>query len=407
MNKFLEKTNINTQQLLKIFTLISFVIFMYYFSRMKVGNGDEQLFLNDLQLLKSKGWIQAISNKIGLSYLLLAYPFSFFLEDYIALRLVNVLLFVLLFIYFKKIGGIKNKMFDYYFLFFASSGWFMLGTNDTLFIVSLTVFFNEVYKFLENKENTNSSLMWASLLIAFFTRELIYIYLPVILFSFFLLYKKNIPFFNNIRIPFAILLFFIIINIPSLQTNHTFSYDNKVPPKDVNSNWSQRVYLAQLLVNSGKLENYEHPTWQQTDAYLLKNGPNSLPNSVLKGMTFDMKLTIKEFFKDFADVLFNSLRETGLTILIVIFFLFYSIKNKKIDVNLYLPFIILTMISIFSFIIISFVDSRWLNPVFIMSFVYYSDFEQQKKGHKYLFLVANLFFILIIFYGTFRVINKF
>lgn len=401
----LEKTNSVLKKILKIFILCFFIIFMFYFFKTKAGSGDELVFINDFALLKTN-WLKAISSKIGLTYLPLAYFFSLFFEDYIALRLVNILLFVLLFIYFKKIGEIKNKMFDYYFLFFSASGWFMLGTNDTLFIVSLTIFFNEVYKILENKQKTNVSLLWCSLIIAFFTRALIYIYFPIIIFSFVLLYKKRVNLYLNIKTPILLFCFFMVLNIPSLINNHSFSYDDKKPPLTAKSNWSQRQYLAQLMVNNGELENNQHPTWDQTDAYLLKNGTNALPNGIISGMLFDIKLTIKEFFKDFADVIQQSIRQTGFVVLINLALMFYFIYTKKNIEQLYLPLANFIMISIFSLIIISFVETRWLIPLYIMSFVYFCDLEINNKFHKLISSFNNFSLILIIMYGTFRVWSK-
>ncbi|WP_310556204.1 hypothetical protein [Flavobacterium sp.] len=392
--------------LLKILIIISFLIFCYYFSLKVEGTGDEHLFLNDLKFLKLNNWFEAISKKMAIAYLILAYPISFIIKDYLALRLVNVLLFLLLLLYCRKIGEIKNKMFYFYFLFYSSNGWFLLGTNDTLFIVSLFIFFNEVYKFLENKKNTSIPLLWCSLIVAFFTRELVYVYIPVIIISFVLLINAKVNLLNKIAIPIGLLGLFFLINSPSIITNHSFSYDNKKPPVGVKSNWAQRQYLAQLMVNDGKLNDEQHPSWQETDDYLLKNGKNSLPSTISEGVLFDFKLTVKEFFKDFSKVILQSIRQTGLIVIILIMFLMYNVLKNKIETNLYIPFILFLMIAIFSFIIISFVEIRWLTPLFIIALVYYSDLESNKKINKNIFLLNNLMTILVLFYGLYRVMHK-
>ena len=126
----------------KILIVSSFFIFCFYFFSNPKGSGDELLFLNDLNYINENGWYQAISKKIGLSYLILVYPFTFLFENYIALRIVNVLLFGLLSFYLIKYGKIKNPIFYFLFLFYSSNGWFILGTNDCLFIVCLVIFFS-------------------------------------------------------------------------------------------------------------------------------------------------------------------------------------------------------------------------------------------------------------------------
>jgi len=160
------------------------------------------------------------------------------------------------------------------------------------------------------------------------------------------------------------------------------------------------------MVNEGTLAHNQHPSWEETDAYLEKNGVKSLPETLFKGMLFDLKLTIKEFFKDFAEVIFTSVRQTGLILIILFLQLFYQVFKRKIDWNLYIPFISFLMVSIFSFIIISYVETRWLVPVFIMTILYYTDFIQDIKVWKNVSLVNNLLTILIVFFGIYKIVLK-
>ena len=298
-------------------------------------------------------------------------------------------------------------MFYHYFLFYSTTNWVFLGTNDSLFITALEIFFTEVYKFLDTKIQPENSLLYCAIIMAFFTREIIYVYAPSIAFSFFLLYKNNYNFTINIRTPIILTDALIVLNIPSLLTNHQRSYDNKIPPTNVKSSWSQRQYLAQLMVNNGTLPNGSHSSWQQTDLHLEKNGFNSLPNSSLKSVHYDLKLTVKEFFKNFSTVIFLSIRQFGLIIPLSILFLFISVYKKQLDYLLYLPFILFLMIAILSFIIISYVETRWLVPVFIMAIFFYSNLEIKYKLPKTMFLLNNLVFLFALLYGTYRVILKF
>lgn len=403
----LDKINSIVLKILKPIIVLVFFIFIYYFSLAVEGAGDEFVFLNDLNFIHSNGWFAALAHKISPTYLLLAYPFSFIIKNYLALRLVNFILLGLLFYYFKKYGNIQNNMFYFYFLFYSTTNWVFLGTNDSLFITALVIFFTEVYKFFDTNIQPENSLLYCAIILAFFTRELIYVYAPVIAFSFFLLYKNSYNFALNIRTPIILTCALIVLNIPSLLTNHQLSYDNKIPPSNVKSSWSQRQYLAQLMVNNGTLPYGSHPSWQQTDLYLEKNGFNSLPNSLLESVLFDLKLTVKEFFKNFASVIFLSIRQLGLIIPLSILFLFISIYKKQLDYLLYLPFILFLMIAILSFIIISYVETRWLVPVFIMAIFFYSNLEIKYKLPKTIFLLNNLVFLFALLYGTYRVILKF
>lgn len=389
----------------KILTLLFLVLMCKYHMSSPAGSGDETLFIDDLNLIKSQGWIPAIEKNIALTYLILAYPFSYIMPAYLALRLTNVLILGLLFVYFYKLGNIKNNLFYFYLLFVSSFGFFLSGTNDTLFIVSILIFFNEVYKILENQK-ANIPLMWSMLLVAFFTRELIYIYLPLIPFSWYLIRKQKVNLLNQWYIPTTVLLFLLLINIPCLQKKHHISYDDKSPGPGIESTWAQRQYLAQLLVNQGKIPNQTHPTWVQTDAYLKEHGPNSLPKTTGAGIFFDLKLTFLEFFKDFATCIFVSIRQTGFMLVSILGFLLYAFYQRKKWSEVYLPICSLFVISVFSFIIISYVETRWLMVAFILGILYYSQLEQEKKLPKIILFVNHLVLILVIFYGSYKAMLK-
>jgi hypothetical protein len=402
--------NLNLKKLVltavKVFTILYFILMCYYHMLSPAGSGDESLFLRDLNYIKSTGWTAAVEKGIGLSYLILAYPLTFIFTDYLALRMTNVMLLLVLFFYYYKLGEIKNKLFYYYFLFICGSGFFLIGTNDTLFIVAMLIFFNEVYKGTENKEKTNMPILWCAIIIAFFTRELIYIYVPLVILSIFLLKRKNRNISQKWHVPATLLLFFMVINIPSLEKNHRISYDDKKPDSTIKSTWAQRQYLAQLLVNDEKLPDQQHPSWEETDAYLLEHGDNSLPKTTSEGIFFDLKLTFLEFFKDFTSTGILSIRQTGMMFILVMSYLFYAIFKRKISTNLFLPFTSLFILTTFSFIIISYVEGRWMLVAYILAMLYYSDLEIENKLPKKVLLLSQMLLILVIFYGTYKVFLK-
>lgn len=68
------------------------VLSAYYFLSLPGGSVDEILFLNDLQIIDSKGWITAIKQNISIPYMALTYPLSVIIGNVAALRLVNIFL---------------------------------------------------------------------------------------------------------------------------------------------------------------------------------------------------------------------------------------------------------------------------------------------------------------------------
>lgn len=410
MNNLFQKYSSLMGLVFKISVLIYFFIsFYYFFFLSEAGGGDESLFVSDLIFIKTNGWISAIGKSISIPYMLLVYPFSFFLKEYIALRIANVFLLVLLVLYFFKIAKIKTSSFYFYLLFFlGTSAYFFKGTNDALFFSGLVVFMNEVFYFIENKKMNNQVLAFSGLIISFFTRELFLVYLPVIILGFYFLYKERFVFFNKkLVFPLLLFLFFMVINIPSLKLNYKLSYENKKPPSET-ANWSQLTYLSQLLINKGELKNFSNPSWEQTEKYLKKNGPDSLPKGILESLTFDYSLTIKEFFKDFYYSMFFGLRQLGLILLFPFYFITINFKKKNIlDPIMYLPYSLIIMLSILSLIIIANIEPRWYMTVFMVSIIFYNRNQTQNKINPYYILIN--YFVLTCFsiYGIYGILHNF
>lgn len=403
MNKIAKKIAV----LFKYIAIVYLFVGAYYFMNLPMAGGDESLFLSDLQLMKNVGWHEAVVKNISIPYLLLVYPLSLIIEDYMALRVLNIGLVLVMFVYFYYVSKIKSKEPYFYILFFVSTvGYFYFGTNDCLFFVSLIVFFNEVNN-AANEKNKNFNLALSALIIAFFTRQLFLVYLPVIIIGLYILYKSGCRFSIKSVIPLGVFIMFIILNLPSIEKNRSLSFDKKSPPEGLGVTWSQRQYLAQLMVNNGELESGQHPSWEETKIYLDKNGKESLPDGILNGITYDCQLTIKEFFKDFANSIVYSFRSLGFMLLFTLLYWFKEIKkNRTMELKQFVPFATLTMVLIFSFIIISYVELRWLSPVFIMTIVYYYELENQNKISKYFNFTNNLALCLFSMYGIIRILNK-
>lgn len=410
MNNLFKKYSSLIEVVFKITALTYFFIsFYYFFILSNAGGGDESLFVSDLIFIKANGWIAAIEKSISIPYMILVYPFSLFLKEYVALRVANVFLLALLMLYFFKTVKIGVSSFYFYLLFFlGTSGYFFKGTNDMLFFTGLAVFMIEVFCFIENKKMNNHALAFSGLIVAFFTREMFLVYLPVIILGFYFLYKEGFVFFNK-KMIFPLLLFFflMVVNIPSMQLNNKLSYDYKKPPTTLTASWSQRQYLAQLLVNKSELQDFSHPSWGQTQEYLIANGPESLPDGIVEGLSFDYSLTIKEFFKDFYYSMFFGLRQLGFMLLFPFYFTIKNLKKKNVlNAKMYIPYSLVIMLCVFSLIIISFIEPRWYIAIFIVAIVFYNHYKVQQKINA-VFVLAN-YFVLSCFsiYGIYGIFHK-
>ncbi|WP_346883672.1 hypothetical protein [uncultured Algibacter sp.] len=387
-------------------TVIYAVLTVIYIINIPEGRGDEFLFILDLELIETKGWINAIKKNISIPYMVLAYPFTLFLKKHVVLRVVSLLLNLGLIIYFKRRNNPPLSFFAFFAFYLSSTIFFFYGTNDTLFNTGLIIFLNEVFQLYEN-DKFNSKIAFSALIIAFFTRALILVYLPVIIIAFYIIYKYRNSFKLKLILPVVLLLFFIGVNLPSLRENGKLSYDLKSPPETTTATWVQRQYLAQLMVNKGALRKGSHPTWGETQAYIEKNGKKSLPVGLIDGVLLDLKLTFKEFFKDIFSSLVSTFRQLGgIIICVIVFPLMYYFKHRKLSYQLFIPVSVILMLAIFSFIIISNVELRWLASVFVMAIVWYVNMEQKGKLAQKYSIINYLMFIVLVCYGGFRMFNK-
>jgi hypothetical protein len=382
------------------FTIAAF----YYLNRSEFAGGDESVFIRDLGLIHQIGWFSAIEKNISIPYMLLSYPLSYFFKFYLALRICNIIL-LFGFLYYLLRESHKDDMVFYFLFLVASTGFFFYGTNDALFFYSLSIFLIETQKKLSGIK-FSKTLAISSLIIAAFTRELFFVYLPVILSAIYFLRKKD-EVKNNLNIPIILFTTLIFFNIPSLIENGWLSYDKKLSPRTINATWTQRQYLAQLKVNRGELDFQSHPSWQETEDYLKVNGRNSLPKGIIEGLFLDIKLTIKEFFKDLFYILVYHVRLLGFILILTFLIAIKSFyRSKKMDFSLFTPIATSTMLCIFALIIISYVEMRWLSPVFILSIFYYDQLENRKMIPKQLSLVNTILMVTLSVYGSYGLIFR-
>ncbi|MFC0605129.1 hypothetical protein [Winogradskyella pulchriflava] len=391
---------------LLVITIIYALIGAYFMLNLSIGSGDEQLFISDLNFINKEGWIKAIEKGISLPHALIVYPLSKILEPYIALRVTSVFCLLLLYYYIYRRNKPTLWFFIYFTFFIGTAKVFFIGTNDAFFIMALVIFLNEIHKVIIGKE-WKPSLALIALVIAIFTRELIVIYMPILLLGMFIALKTKKIISKQIIAPSIVLVMCLIVNIPAFMLNGKPSYDAKKPPENVNVNWTQRQYLAQLLVNEGKLPNYQHPSFVETQNYINENGEDALPKSLLQSLFFNPQLTILEFYKDFWSIIYFGSRQLSLILLIVIGCFFINIKKLSLlNVKNYIPFSLVALTSIFALLIISYVELRWLVPIFIMAIIYYAYLEKVGDITKKL-SVANLALMLIlIVYGVYRIVPE-
>jgi len=194
------------------------------------------------------------------------------------------------------------------------------------------------------------------------------------------------------------------LNLPSIQANGFISFDNKDTKSQLGMTWVQRQYLSQLSANEGKIPQFRHVTWEETYEYVQENGQESLPRTTLEALVFDPILTFKEFIKDFVYMIYSGFRQCGLAVFFPILgiWLFFKSGNKGIG---YLSMSQLFLMLAISFIIISYIEIRWLAPLFIMGLIGLQESIRSKLAPVQLDFINQLILFALSLYGSFRYIR--
>lgn len=377
--------------------VLYFIFSLVFFVTKDIG-GDEGIFVNSINDIKENYLKTLMSGQICTPYTLLSLPFSFFFNELFSLRITNILLLIFYFRLNRKYFKASPNFLFYSLFYFATTGFFFLGTNDALFSLSLALFFIDSMESILFRKPIQFRL-FLFLAIAIFTRYIFVLYLPIIFFIIVLLFRQNhLNFSGSIKNILIALIPFILLNIFSLTDKGKISYVNKEVQEHQGVTWAQRQYLTQLMVNQGALEKGQHVPWEKTLDYLSKNGQNSLPVNFIESVFFDLSLTFKEFVKDLVDTMIMSTRQLGLIPFILMMLIIFPIPfNEKI-----VPLGIFFMICLISFIIISNVELRWLQPVFLLSIWHYSIIENQKRLSNKILIINSSLMACLSIYGMIR-----
>ena len=197
--------------------------------------------------------------------------------------------------------------------------------------------------------------------------------------------------------PVFLGLFFLVLNIPSLQSNSTLSYDIKAPDANAKSNWTQRNYLSQLMINDGNLPSGQHASWIETDEYLIKNGKNALPKGMIESVFFDVKLTVLEFFKNIINASFYGFRQ--LSLVYVFPFIILFVKRKNYLIENFIPIISILTLFAFGGLLILNIELRWLIGVFIPLILYFSEINITSKWFRSFNYLNIVFLFIMNFYA--------
>ena|SRR5690554_5805101 len=407
MNKSLRFVTISISILLIILNLSIAVYYCFHKTVLPVG--DENFFLGELITFQNNGWWRAFAEGMSYPYiaLLSLLVSTFNLSALFSLRLTSLLATILFFIsiYFILKRQISNKPIRWLALLtithiVATLQFYYSGINDYLFILFLLWSFEFALSY--KQQNKYSYLIYAFLMLTlgWLTRPMAIMYLPGLLLIIFWKNTSWSALFKILRSAVPSIVLFIIVQLPAIITHKEFRFEDK-NPKDLPYNWAQRQYVAQIMYEEGTLPPTDWATWEDVENYLSLHGSNSLPRSTSETLLWDIGRTFREFIKDSITSWRYILRFGGVFILFIIP---VFIKKNKFVLSGDLPFFLsvtgVYIVFLFSFIILTNVEVRWLTlPLTFIIWATSTKFEDAIKSNnafQWLMIVQ----LLLLAYST-------
>jgi len=199
-------------------------------------------------------------------------------------------------------------------------------------------------------------------------------------------------------ISFSVLTF--TMNYPSIYENGSLSFHEK-KLGSTTVDWPHLQYLTALELEKGNVENGQHVSIQETERFIEKNGKESLPSTILESILFNPMFTLKQFFIDFLLISRPLVRLTGVFFLLNFLLVLISvIKQKKIDIYDEVFVYGILHFMVLSFIIIGYVETRWLIGTFCLCVISFSkrifNYSKMHSNKKMLdFYIINTQLLLL------------
>ena len=404
LNDLFSKSCVNT----KVINVSLFIAITYFIIRF-IDNvflapaylGDESFFTRDLIFFIENGYNISVINGTCIPFTLLSRFLYYFLNDIsMSLRLANVIIIFLLFLY---IFGRKNllvmnykKIFMILFLMIiGTTGGMFYGTNDSFFSVSFIILCSESYLYLK-REKINRMFIIMVFSICIMSRPHFIIYFPILFFSFYiyLIYQNGWKLkilFNPIIISFFISISIVLLfNYPKIINNNFthnqgtylpkflfFSYADKsgtYKTDDPEFSWTQWGFYSQMVSNNNRLGLFAPLVdWDEVRTYKEKNGEDSLPQSYQAYLLECFPSIIRRVPISIIEVGFYSIRYVGCFLLCLPFWVFFKIREKTNNPLIFISILVFVGIIAWTIIWPTTIAPQKLMPFYTMLLILVTD----------------------------------
>ena len=382
-----------------IFRLLNQRIQLYFLKTEPIG--DEAIFVDSFRFFINHDWYESVAKGTSPLFNLFVYPFYLLTQNPLfSFKILNIsclIVILLIWIWFLvQQLTINKKIKTISILFIIQLGFtqntFFMGVNDALFSVFVSLGFIFIYSGIiqkNSKKIISSAFLFAA---ALSVRELLFIYLPGIVFLFIVSFVFNLI---NTRLIFLwILAFFFttgMIHLPSLIENSNLSTLDK-NPKTIHATWSERNYLQVLE------QRKTQPSWDEVLAYKSEYGEDALPKRIPNAILMNPLLTVKNFIRQLYLSQMPLIRQLGLFyILIAIYILALFRQKAKMTTDfLWIPALFYSCFTFFLCIqIIPTLQFRWF-VIFPFLITVFSISEISKRIAKNSWMESILYLNVLV-----------
>lgn len=378
------------------------LLFIFFNNLSKPASGDEGFYLKEIEQLRNNGFYDTFKGGISYLYVSIAYLFTLLgINALIVTRSISFLSYLLIiYVSYKFLPGEKRifviNQLSVLFLFYPNV---IYGNSDNLMFFFIA--FAYILYLSKKKLKRNDLYMFILLSLTFWVRKTAFIYCsPFILYLFFQYILKK-EYKKLLFIPFIIFLI-LIPQIPSLLENGVLKFEDK--EKYTGMDWSKMNYLTPIYRTKASLISYKRTSMEKVAEYESKHGEDSIPDGYLERLKFDPKFEIDNFFSHIPRILQLFLLMGGGFFIVSIVQIrtkekIYIIKDDKGVPWLYYICTVIIPLAGLMFVIIRYIESRWVVPM-VISLILSIDLNDEEKK------IVTYGLIILSVYVMFKFINN-
>ncbi len=336
------------------FTMQMLIIYLFINNVGKPVYGDEDFYVNEINLIQKEGIKNVLSSGDFSLYSIVGYLLSVLpLSELVINRSLSFITYFILMLLltkflFKK-DILKLNQISLMYLLYPS----MLHGLSDHFMYLLIISGSLIYLFQNKTLYTYLSIIALCGLALLIRKSAIIYAAPLIVMVIF----ENILTIKRIIIILIAILVILVPHIDWQRMNINYKVEIR---KGTNKEWSKINYLTEIRRLKSGIFSYERPSNEDVERF--ENEHNTeLPTRLLERLEYDIKFEIDNISSNMMRIIYLMFIMTGGVFIVWI----TKINNEGLHLSKYIFFSVIIPLCGFCFIIVHYIESRWVIPIMI------------------------------------------